>query len=62
MEDQMKKVVVISSSPRKHSNSESLARAFAEGSAEAGNEVKFITLSGKTIGFCQDSSRHCWIV
>ena len=58
----MKKVVVISSSPRKHSNSESLARAFAEGSAEAGNEVKFITLSGKTIGFCQDISRHCWIV
>ena len=53
MEDQMKKIVIISSSPRKHSNSESLALAFATGAKESGKVVEFITLRGKTIGFCQ---------
>ena len=45
----MKKVVIISSSPRKHSNSESLALAFAAGAKESGNAVEFISLRGKTI-------------
>ena len=49
----MKKVVIISSSLRKHSNSESLALAFAAGAKESGNEVEFISLRGKTISFCQ---------
>ena len=43
----MKKVVIISSSLRKHSNSESLALAFAAGAKESGNEVEFISLRGK---------------
>lgn len=36
----MKKVLVISSSLRLWSNSESLADAFARGASEAGNEVE----------------------
>jgi multimeric flavodoxin WrbA len=43
----MKKVVIISSSLRKHSNSESLALAFAAGAKESGNEVEFISLEAK---------------
>lgn len=48
-----KKVLVISSSLRARSNSESLADAFIKGAQEAGNEVEKVTLKGKTIGFCQ---------
>ena len=40
----MKKVLIISSSPRKNSNSETLCKAFAEGAKEAGNEVEIVTL------------------
>ena len=47
-----KKVTVISTSLRKGSFSEQLARSFAKGAEEAGNEVSFITLKDKTIGFC----------
>ena len=43
----MKKVVIISSSLRKHSNSESLALAFAAGAKESGNEVVFFPLEAK---------------
>ncbi|MBQ6755745.1 MAG: flavodoxin family protein [Oscillospiraceae bacterium] len=49
----MKKVLIISASPRKNSNSESLALSFAEGAKEAGNEVEFISLRGKTVNFCR---------
>ena len=49
----MKKVLVVSSSPRKNSNSEALALAFAEGAREAGHEVEFVSLRGKRISFCQ---------
>lgn len=48
----MKKVVIISTSLRKSSNSEILAKQFEKGSAEAGNDVELITLAGKSIGFC----------
>ena len=49
----MKKVLIISSSPRKNSNSETLCKAFAEGAKEAGNEVEIVTLRDKTINFCR---------
>lgn len=48
-----KKVLIISASPRRNSNSGTLAKAFADGAREAGNEVKFLSLRGKKIEFCQ---------
>ncbi len=47
-----KKVVIISSSPRKGGNSEYLCQRFADGAREAGNKVEIISLTGKKIGFC----------
>lgn len=47
-----KKVVVISTSIRANSNSEALANSFAEGAKAAGNDVSFISLKDKNIGFC----------
>ena len=47
-----KKVVIISARLRKDSNSEQLAKAFAQGAERAGNEIEFISLSGKKLGFC----------
>lgn len=47
-----KKVLIISTSLRKSSNSELLAEQFAKGAREAGNEVESVCLRGKTIGFC----------
>lgn len=49
----MKKVLIISTSPRKGGNSETLADAFAKGATEAGNEIEKITLYDKQIGFCK---------
>lgn len=48
-----KKVVVISTSIRANSNSEDLAKSFADGAMFAGNEVDFITLKDKQISFCK---------
>lgn len=48
----MKKLVVISCSLRKDSNSEMLARSFADGATEAGNQVTFISLKDKKIAYC----------
>ncbi|MBQ7499147.1 MAG: flavodoxin family protein [Selenomonas sp.] len=48
-----KKVVIISASLRKNSNSEALATAFADGAREAGHEVEQISLRDKTINFCK---------
>ena len=48
-----KKVLIISSSPRKNSNSESLALAFADGAKEVGHKVDFICLRDKTINYCK---------
>ena len=47
-----KNVLVISTSLRKNSNSESLGNAFAKGALEAGNTVEQISLRGKDIKFC----------
>lgn len=52
----MKKVLVISSSLRLRSNSESLADAFAKGASEAGNEVEKITIREKTSVSAKDVS------
>lgn len=51
-----KKVLIIGTSPRLHGNSNLLAQAFARGAEEAGNQVEFIPLAGKKIGFCVG----CW--
>ena len=48
----MKKVLILSTSLRRGSNSDALAKAFEKGAADAGNEVEFIRLADKKIGFC----------
>ncbi len=53
----MKKVLIVSTSPRLNSNSEALAKALAEGSREAGSEVELVSLRGKTVSFC----RGCFV-
>ena len=47
-----KKVVILSTSPRKNSNSEALADAFAKGAIEAGNDVEIIRMRDMDIRFC----------
>lgn len=61
-----KKVLVISTSPRKGGNSDALADQFIRGAQEAGNQVEKISLYEKTIGFCRgclicQSTQHCVI-
>ena len=53
----MKRVLIVSSSPRKNSNSEALALAFAEGAKSAGHEAELVSLRGKTVNFC----RGCFV-
>lgn len=48
-----KKIVVISTSPRKNGNSERLADEFIKGAKAGNNDVEKITLYDKTIGFCK---------
>lgn len=48
-----KNVFILSTSPRRGGNSDSLADAFAQGAREAGHTVEQISLSDKTIGFCK---------
>lgn len=45
-----KSVLIISTSPRKGGNSDTLAEEFAKGAREAGNQVEKIELYDKTIG------------
>ena len=47
-----KKVLIISTSLRKGSNSETLAKEFAKGAQAAGHSVEMVCLHDKTIGFC----------
>ena len=49
----MKRVIVISTSLRRGSNSEILADKFVEGALSAGNDVEKISLMGKNIQFCK---------
>ena len=53
----MKKILIVSASLRKNSNSESLALAFAEGAQAAGHETEVVSLRGKTLNFC----RGCFV-
>ena len=48
----MKKVIVVTSSPRKGGNSEILAQKFAEGAKAAGNSVQFIAVRDIDLKFC----------
>ena len=62
----MSKILVISTSPRKSGNSETLADAFAKGALEAGHSVEKISLYDKAIGFCRgclacQSTKRCVI-
>ena len=47
-----KKVLVISTSLRKNSNSHALAEEFAKGAKEAGHQVELISLIGRQIEYC----------
>ena len=47
-----KKVLVISSSPRKGGNSDILCNAFAEGARETGADVKIVRIADLNIGYC----------
>lgn len=49
----MKKVLIISTSPRVDSNSHALAEEFARGARENGNSVEIISLRDKEIKFCK---------
>ena len=48
-----KKVLILSGSPRKGGNSDTLCDRFFEGAAEAGHDVEKIFVSGKKIGYCK---------
>lgn len=48
----MKKVVVISSTPRKNGNSYLLSKEFARGASESGHDVEFINLCDYNISYC----------
>ena len=48
-----KKILVISTSLRQRSNSETLADAFIRGAKAAGHEVEKVSLKNKSIAFCK---------
>ena len=48
-----KKILILSTSPRRGSNSEALAEAFAKGAAESGHEVELIAMREKDLRFCR---------
>lgn len=48
-----KNVLIVTSSLRTGSNSDTLAQAFARGAREAGHSVEVLSLKGKKISFCQ---------
>lgn len=47
-----KKVLILSASPRKGGNTDTLCDRFAEGAREAGNEVEKLRLGDFRIGYC----------
>lgn len=48
----MSKVLIISTSIRANSNSEYIAKECEKGALDAGNQVEYISLKGKSIGYC----------
>lgn len=51
-----KKVLILSSSPRRSGNSDTLCDEFLRGAAEAGNDTEKIFLQDKTIRYCTGCS------
>ncbi|MBE6038413.1 MAG: flavodoxin family protein [Anaerofustis stercorihominis] len=49
----MKNVLILSGSPRKNGNSDTLCNEFLRGAVDAGNDVEKIFLDEKNIGFCK---------
>lgn len=49
----MKKVLILSGSPRKGGNSDILCGEFARGAVDAGNETETIRVAEKKIGYCR---------
>lgn len=49
----MKNVLIISASPRKGGNSDTLCDRFAQGAKESGNNVEKIFIAAKKIGYCR---------
>lgn len=49
----MKKVLILSGSPRRNGNSDILCDEFARGALEAGHEVEKIRIAEKKIGYCR---------
>ena len=49
----MKKVLIISSSPRRRGNSDTLCDEFKKGAEESGNAVEKLFLADKKIGYCK---------
>lgn len=48
----MKNIVIISSSPRRDGNSETLAKEFMRGAEECGHNVELIRLQEQRLGYC----------
>lgn len=48
----MKKVLIISASPRKNGNSDILCDRFAQGARERGHKTEKVFLASKVIGYC----------
>lgn len=55
----MKKVLIISGSPRKNGNSDTLCNEFMKGAKESGNSVEKINLSEKNIDFARTCETCC---
>lgn len=49
----MKKVLILSGSPRRGGNSDTLCEEFMKGAIESGNEVEKVFVAGKQIGYCK---------
>ena len=49
----MKKVLILSASPRKNGNSDILCQRFMQGAADAGHDAEQVYLYDKNIGFCK---------
>ena len=49
----MKKILILSASPRKQGNSDILCQQFMKGAEEAGHTVEKVSLYDKSIGFCR---------
>lgn len=49
----MTKILILSASPRRNGNSDTLCQRFAEGARDDGKDVEYIFLADKKIGYCR---------